>query len=116
LKTIIGEAKHLGGMVYLRLISLWGDVPYFSKIINDNSEVASLSRLPIVQEKVSILADFTYAYETLPEKSSDIGRASQSAALAFRGKTQLFWASWNNFGWPELETFTPSATEANEAY
>src|SRR5690606_15799564 len=99
LKTIIGEAKLLRGMVYLRLISLWGDVPYFSKIINDNSEVASLSRLPIAQVKDSILADFTYAYETLPEKSSDIGRASQPAALAFRGKTQLFWASWNNFGW-----------------
>lgn len=116
LEALIGEAKLLRGMLYFRLIALWGDVPYFGKIINDNSEVESLSRLPIAQVKDSILADFTYAYETLPEKASQVGRAAQPAALAFRGKVQLYWASWNNFGWPELTTFTPSATEANEAY
>ena len=28
----------------------------------------------------------------------------------------LYWASWNNFGWPELKTFTPSKAEASAAY
>src|SRR5690606_1532359 len=35
---------------------------------------------------------------------------------SFRGKLQLYWASWNNYGWPELETFTPSAQESTIAY
>src|SRR5690606_30570882 len=61
LERIIGEAKLLRGMVYFRLISLWGDVPYIGRIINDNSEVESLTRLPIAQVKDSILADFDYA-------------------------------------------------------
>ena len=116
LEAVIGEARLLRGMVYFRLISMWGDVPYFSKIITSNSEVENIERLPIAQLKDSILADFTYAYEKLPIKGSAVGRAGKPAALAFRGKLQLYWASWNKFGWPELDTFTPNATEATAAY
>lgn len=116
LETIIGEARLLRGMVYFRLISMWGDVQYFSRVIRDNSEVADLPRMPIAQVKDSILADFTYAFEKLPDKASAIGRAGKPAALAFRGKLQLYWASWNKFGWPELSTFTPSEAEATAAY
>ncbi|MPR32884.1 RagB/SusD family nutrient uptake outer membrane protein [Salmonirosea aquatica] len=116
LEAIVGEARLLRGMVYFRLISMWGDVPYFSRIINDNSEVSTIARTPIAQVKDSIMADFTYAFEKLPVKGSAVGRAGKPAALAFRGKLQLFWASWNKNGWPELTTFTPSAAEANTAY
>jgi len=116
LETIIGEARLLRGMVYFKLISLWGDVPYFSEIVNDNSEVSNISRTPIAQIKDSIMADFTYAFEKLPTKASEIGRAAKPAALAFRGKLELYWACWNKNGWPELDTFTPSTTEAENAY
>ena len=116
LEAILGEAKLLRGMVYFRLISMWGDVPYISNVVNDNAEVASLTRVPIAQVKDSIMADFTYAYEKLPVKGAATGRAGKPAALAFRGKLQLFWASWNKFGWPELQGFTPSASAAATAY
>jgi hypothetical protein len=116
LEAIIGEARLLRGMIYFRLISLWGDVPYIGKIIYDNSEVADISRMPIAQIKDSIIADFTYAAEKLPNQQPILGRAAKPAALAFRGKMQLFWASWNNFGWPELDGFTPSSQEATAAY
>jgi hypothetical protein len=62
------------------------------------------------------MADFTYAYEKLPEKAAELGRASKPAALAFRGKLQLYWASWNHFGWPELAGFQPNEAEAVSAY
>jgi hypothetical protein len=116
LEAIIGEAKLLRGMVYFRLISMWGDVPYISKVINENSEVSNLTRLPIAQVKDSIMADFTYAYEKLPVKAPGAGRAGKPAALAFRGKLQLYWASWNKFGWPELDTFKPTPAAATAAY
>jgi hypothetical protein len=116
LERVIGEARLLRGMVYFRLISMWGDVPYIGHIIYDNSEVASLTRTPIAAIKDSIMADFTYAYEKLPEKASELGRASKPAALAFRGKLELYWASWNHFGWPELAGFQPSEAEAVSAY
>ena len=116
LETIIGEARLLRGMVYFRLISMWGDVPYFTFIVAENAEVASLARTPIAQVKDSIMADLTYAFEKLPNKGSGLGRAGKPAALAFRGKLQLYWASWNKFGWPELDTFKPDESLATAAY
>jgi starch-binding outer membrane protein, SusD/RagB family len=116
LEAIVGEARLLRGMVYFRLISMWGDVPYLSKIVNSNDEVANITRLPMAQVKDSIMADFTYAIEKLPVKGSAVGRAGKPAALAFRGKLNLYWASWNKFGWPELDTFKPSASAADAAY
>lgn len=116
IEAVLGEARLLRGMVYFRLISMWGDVPYINKIINDNSEVQLLARTPIGQIKDSIMADFTYAFEKLPVKGSATGRAGKPAALAFRGKLQLYWACWNKFGWPELAGFTPDVAAATAAY
>jgi hypothetical protein len=116
LESIIAEARLLRGMTYFRLISMWGDVPYISKIIYDNSEVTSLSRMPIGQVKDSIMADFNYAVAKLPNKAAALGRASKPAALAFRGKLNLYWGSWKKNGWPELEGFTQNAGEATTAF
>lgn len=115
LETVIAEARLLRGMVYFRLITMWGDVPYFDRIILSNAEVADIARTPIEEVKNKILEDFTYAAEKLPD-DAEPGRAAKPAALAFRGKLQLYWASWNNFGWPELTTFTPDPGKATEAY
>ena len=116
LERVIGEARMLRAMGYFRLIELWGDVPYFSKTINDNEEVTTLSRMPIAQIKDSIMVDLDYAVEKLPVVPDLLGRMTKPAALAMRGKVWLYWASWNNFGWPELKGFTPSGDEANSAY
>jgi hypothetical protein len=116
LEAVIGEARLLRGMVYFRLISMWGDVPYFTKIAYSDADVSTLSRIPVSQIKDSIMADFTYAFDKLPVKASLSGRAAKPAALAFRGKLQLYWACWNNFGWPELDTFKPSPAAATAAY
>ena len=116
LQAIIGEAKLLRGMVYFKLISMWGDVPYFTKIAYSDADVNSLSRIPIAQIKDSIMADFTYAFDKLPANVPIAGRAAKPAALAFRGKLELYWACWNTFGWPELSTFKPDAAAGLAAY
>lgn len=116
LESIIAEARLLRGMTYFRLISMWGDVPYISKVIYNNSEVTALSRMPIGQVKDSILADFNYAVSKLPNKAAALGRAAKPAALAFRGKLNLYWGSWKKNGWPELEGFTQNAGEATTAF
>jgi hypothetical protein len=119
LEAIVGEARLLRGMVYFRLISMWGDVPYFENAVTDiteNGAFYTLSRAPLAEVKDHILDDFTYAFEKLPTAKPSGGRASKAAALAFRGKVQLYWACWNKFGWPELSTFTPDESVANTAY
>ncbi|MDR0394124.1 MAG: RagB/SusD family nutrient uptake outer membrane protein [Tannerella sp.] len=116
LETVLGDARLLRGLCYLKLISWWGDVQLIEHDVTSNDDVITLSRTPIAQIKDFIIADFTYAYEKLPVKSSVLGRASKPAALALRGKMHLYWASWNKNGWPELEGFAPSASEATAAY
>lgn len=116
LEAIVGEAKLLRGIAYFRLISLWGDVPYIYRSITDPAEVDSISRSPIANVKDSIYADFSYAIDKLPNKGETIGRAGKPAALAFRGKLQLFWGSWKKHGWPELEGFQQSPAEATAAF
>ena len=116
LETVIGEARLLRGMIYFRLISLWGDVPYIDRIITSDPEVATLARTPINEVKDKIMEDFTYAFDKLPTKAAQFGRASKPAALACRGKLQLYWGSWKKNGWPELEGFTQDAAEATLAF
>lgn len=128
LESIIGEARMLRGMIYFRLISMWGDVPYFDKIVESNDEVANIPRTSITTIKDAILADFTYAWEKLPEQPAALGRFTKWGALAFRGKFHLYWACWNRTswpwstpvsptgGWPELDTFTPNSAESVASY
>ncbi|MEO6316577.1 MAG: RagB/SusD family nutrient uptake outer membrane protein [Chitinophagaceae bacterium] len=116
LQIIQGEARLLRGLAYFKLISMWGDVPYYTFSPTTNTQVASLARIPIGQVKDSILADYNYAFAALPLKATAFGRASKPAAVALRGKLQLYWASWNKYGWPELEGFTPSGAEATAAF
>ncbi|WP_242627127.1 RagB/SusD family nutrient uptake outer membrane protein [Olivibacter jilunii] len=116
LEAIIAEARLLRGITYFRLISLWGDVPFFNQATPAPIEADTVSRSPIAVVKDSIMADFTYAVEKLPNNGSEIGRAGKPAALAFRGKLQLFWASWKKNGWPELAGFSTSSAEAQEAF
>src|SRR6185503_16281804 len=115
LELVIGEARLLRALVYFRLISMWGDVPWIGHVVTENSQVATLARMPIAQVKDSILADLTYAFSKLPTSASQLGRAAKPAALALRGKVQLYWASWKKNGWPELEGFTQDAAAANTA-
>ncbi len=116
LELVINEARLLRGMCYFKLISMWGDVPLIDHTIYANSEVSALPRTPITQVKDFIMTDFTAAFNGLPAKPSSVGRAGKPAALAFRGKLQLYWACWKNFGWPELDGFTQNAAEAATAY
>lgn len=128
LEGIIGEAKMMRAMIYFRLITMWGDVPYFDKIINSNDEVSNIERTPIADIYQHCYDDFTYAWEHCPNRPVAIGRQSKWGALAFRGKLQLYWACWNrtnwpwgktlapNGGWPELDTFTASQSESDAAY
>lgn len=116
LERVVGEAKLLRALCYFKLISMWGDVPYFTFIPLKNDDVSTLARTPIENVKDSILADLNYAFEKLPPASTEIGRMAKPAALALRGKVQLYWASWNSFGWPELPGFTPDAAKATAAY
>ena len=103
-------------LVYFRLITWWGDVPYVDWNVKSNDEVASLPRTPIADIYSHLISDLDEVVAALPVKAAVRGRYSKPAAIALRGKIHLYWACWNHFGWPELDTFTPSEAEAQAAY
>lgn len=120
LERIMGECRFMRALAYFRLIQNWGDVPYYTHVLEGNAEANSMSRTSIDEIKTGILDDLQYASTTLPDpnslKKDERGRATQTAALAFKGKVELFWASWKKNGWPELNGFTQDANEANTYY
>jgi len=87
-KRLEGEAKFLRGHYYFDLKKIFNDTPY----IDENTSA------PIVKNDVNlwpkIEADFQYAYDNLPEKQSNIGRANKWAAGAYLGKAFLFQGKW----------------------
>lgn len=96
LDRLVAETKFMRAITYFRLIDLWGDVPYYTKVLNGNAEAYSLTRTPRAAVKDSILADLSAAATVLPDvyAGDNLGRASKRAALAFSGKVNLFWACW----------------------
>lgn len=115
-RVIVAECKLMRALVYFRLITWWGDVPYIDWNVKSNSEVESISRTPISEIYANLIADLNEVESILPDKATIMGRYSKPAAIALRGKLNLYWASWNHYGWPELDTFTPSEAEARRAY
>lgn len=119
LERINAENYFLRALAYFRLIENWGDVPYYRHVLSGDAEACSLERISIATIKDDILKDLEYAAEKLPATAigdNEGGRATQVAALAFKGKIELYWASWKNFGWPELKGFTQDAGEAQTYY
>ncbi|WP_315823112.1 RagB/SusD family nutrient uptake outer membrane protein [Paraflavitalea speifideaquila] len=121
LDLIIAEARVLRGLAYFKLMSMWGDVPYFTKTVSTvateaNAEMLRMTRLPIGQVKDSILNDLNLAIDKLPAKAAALGRITKPATVALRGKVQLYWGSWKKNGWPELEGFTQDLAAATAAF
>lgn len=118
LERINAENYFLRALAYFRLIENWGDVPYYRHVLSGDAEACSLERISIETIKNNLLEDLTYAAGKLPASVSgdESGRATQVAALAFKGKIELYWASWKKNGWPELKGFQQSASEAQEYY
>jgi hypothetical protein len=120
LRRIRGENYFLRSLAYFRLVSLWGDVPYYTNVMDGNNEAYTLTRMPIEQVKDKIIQDLDSAVVTLPVPSAlpdgERGRATQAAAYGFRGKVNLYWASWKKYGWPELNGFTQDEGEAREYF
>lgn len=96
LNRIKGEVYFLRAITYFRLMDLWGDIPFYTHVLNGNSEAYSLSRTPREKIKDCILDDLLFASKNVPDviPSAERGRVSKAAVYAFSGKIKLYWACW----------------------
>jgi starch-binding outer membrane protein, SusD/RagB family len=87
----INEAKFLRGVLYLQLVSLFGDVPMPLVPVTD-VEARELTNTPAAKVYDQILADLDAAAAGLPASytGNDQGRATRWAAIAYKARAALY--------------------------
>lgn len=94
IKRWIGEAKFFRAYAYFDLISKFGDVPLILKVLDINSPELVEPRTDRALVITQIYDDLDYAAANIPSiselSSSDYGRVSKNAALAFKARVALY--------------------------
>lgn len=87
----VAETKFLRGVLYLQLVTLFGDVPMPLVPVSD-AEARALPNTAAAKIYDQILADFDAAAPVLPLSytGADVGRATRGAALAFKARAALY--------------------------
>lgn len=98
-KQYLGEAYFFRAWFYFSLLKKYGDVPWYSKVIElDDEEDLMRPRDSRIVIADSILADLDNAITCL-ELRKDVGnnRINKEAALAFKTRVALFEGSWQKY-------------------
>ncbi|HEU4554679.1 MAG TPA: RagB/SusD family nutrient uptake outer membrane protein [Chitinophaga sp.] len=85
---IRAEARFLRGFYHLEAKKMWNKIPYVDESIdyvNNNYKVANTE-----DAWPKIEADLKAAYDSLPERMDQVGRANKWAAAAFLAKAYMF--------------------------
>ncbi len=85
---ITGEARFLRGHFHLEGYKVFKNIPYVDETVDYSKNNFNIPQDPNIMAK--IIADFDAAYQSLPEKMPNVGRANKWAAYAFEGKCLLY--------------------------
>lgn len=97
-KTYLAEITVLRAHFYIQLVSLWGDIPYFTSVPTDE-ELKQVVRTPWEEVVEHIMNDLDEAADILPWKTDEWGRVDRSVALALKARIALYAGSWCKFGY-----------------
>jgi len=93
---MIGQALFFRASIYFDLISTFGGVPLILKVLTDDDEL-DIPRSKTSECFTQIMADLDQAISLLPieyaNAGSDYGRITKGAAMAFKGRLLLHYAS-----------------------
>jgi starch-binding outer membrane protein, SusD/RagB family len=84
------EARFLRGFFHFELKKMYNMVPYLDETIYDPSNLESTKIPNTADIWPNIVADLTFAYQTLPPRQTQPGRATKWAAAAMLAKAYLF--------------------------
>ena len=98
---LIGEARFLRGLMYFRMVQMFGGVPIIDFIPDPNNPDdinRAYQRASVEEVYAFIEEDLNYAIDNLPTKSAyspmNLGRATQGAAQSLMSKVQLYQQNW----------------------
>ncbi|MGE6218294.1 RagB/SusD family nutrient uptake outer membrane protein [Nubsella zeaxanthinifaciens] len=96
-KQYVSEVRVLRAHYNIQLISLFGDIPYFTDPVTE-AQLQNVGRTPWQTAVTSIIADLDDAATNLPWIATEWGRVDKSVALGLKARIALYAASWNKFG------------------
>lgn len=84
-----GEVRALRAFFYMRLASLWGDVPLITTEIT-LAESQKVGRTPVAKVWDFVASELDTAANLLPAKQTDLGRITKGAALSIKARAMLY--------------------------
>lgn len=102
-KQYLAEIKVIRAMNYHYLVSLYGDVPFFSKSVTPEEQVSAV-RKPWMEIVDVLLKDLDDAAIYLPWEAKELGRVDKSFALGLKSRIALYAGSWNKEGFGKSAT------------
>lgn len=92
---LVGEARFFRAYFYSRLITLWGDVPFYTASITID-EARQMGRVSEKEVLRNIYEDYDYAAAHLPETNNVAGlwRVNRYCALALKARIALTKEDW----------------------
>lgn len=96
-KIYLAEIKVLRAHFNIQLVSLFGDIPYFSSAVTPD-QLKGVQRTKWTTVVDNILADLDDAAAVLPWTASEWGRVDKSVALGLKSRIALYAGSWSKFG------------------
>ena len=96
MNRLYAEAMFFRANFYGRLITLYGDVPFYEETISIE-EAFALGRHDADEILTEVYADFDYAIEHLPVEntSNGITRVGKGAAIAMKARVALWQSDWD---------------------
>ena len=92
-KQYLAEIKVIRAMHYHYLVSLFGDVPFFTKAVTIE-EQSSATRKPWMEIVDQLLKDIDDAAAYLPWEAKELGRVDKSFAYGLKARIALYAGSW----------------------
>lgn len=89
IKVLKGEVRTLRAYFYLKLVSIYGDVPLITTEISLD-ESRKVKRTPIAEVYDFIATELSDAADALPISQNDKGRITKGAALAVKARAMLY--------------------------
>jgi hypothetical protein len=97
-KRYLAEIKVIRAMHYHYLISLYGDVPFFTKAVTEEEQKNAV-RKPWMEIADVLIKDLDDAAAFLPWQATELGRVDKSFALGLKARIALYAGSWNKEGY-----------------
>jgi hypothetical protein len=97
-KRYLAEVKVLRAHFYIQMVSLWGDIPYFTSAVTPE-QLKSVPRTPWTEVVDDLIVDLDEAANTLSWNATEWGRVDKSVALGLKARIALYAGSWAKFGY-----------------